>query len=144
MVSQRALRSAQRGAVVIEFALVFVLFFVVMYGIVAYGVIFAVKHSLVQAANEGARAAVRDVGGVTARVELARTVAAENLAWLGDKAPEPQVSAALCAATPYVCLKVELAYDYATNPLVPALPALGVALPERLTGQAMVQLDAVY
>jgi len=144
MLSQGAARGSQRGAVVIEFALVFVLFFVVMYGIVAYGVIFAVKHSLVQAANEGARAAVRDVGGVAARVELARAVATENLAWLGDRAPEPQVSAELCAATPYVCLTVELSYDYAANPLVPALPALGVALPDRLAGRAMVQLDAVY
>lgn len=134
----------QAGAVVIEFALVFVLFFLVMYGVVAYGVIFAVKHSLVQAANEGARAAVRDVGGVAERVELARLVAGESVAWLGDRAPEPQVSAQACAATPYVCVKVELVYDYAGNPLVPALPALGVALPARLAGEATVQLDAVY
>lgn len=141
---EKSVRTAQRGAVVIEFALVFVLFFMVMYGIVAYGVVFAVEHSLIQAANEGARAAVRDVGGVSARAELARTVAAENIAWLGDRAPEPQVDAELCTATPYVCLSVELAYDYAAKPLVPPLPLLGVVLPEKLAGRATVQLDAVY
>jgi len=134
----------QRGAVVIEFALVFVLFFLLMYGIVAYGMVFAIKHSLVQAANEGARAAVRDVGGLPARIELARAVATESIAWLGDRAPEPQVSAEDCATTPYVCLSVTLVYDYAGSPLVPALPALGVVLPDNLTGQATVQLDAVY
>lgn len=140
----RSAKRVQGGAVVIEFALVFVLFFMVMYGIVAYGMIFALKHSLIQAANEGARAAVKDVGGVTQRLALARTVAAENIAWLGDRAPEPKVTAENCATTPYVCVKVELVYDYARNPLVPALPALGIVLPESLQGQASVQLDAVY
>lgn len=137
-------RRSQDGAVVIEFALVFVLFFLVMYGIVAYGMIFAVKHSLIQAANEGARAAVKDVGGVAQRVALARTVASESVAWLGERAPQPQVSAAVCATTSYMCVKVELTYDYARNPLIPALPALGVILPATLSGQATVQLDAVY
>lgn len=129
---------------VIEFALVFVLFFLVMYGIVAYGMIFAIKHSLLQAANEGARAAVKDVGGIAQRVALARSVAGESVAWLGARAPQPQVSAAACATTPYMCVKVELTYDYARNPLIPALPALGVILPATLSGQATVQLDAVY
>lgn len=136
--------SRQRGAAVVEFALVFVLFFLLMYGIVAYGVVFAMKHSLLQAANEGARAAVRDVGGLPERVALARAVAAESVAWLGDRAPAPEVSAEDCQATPYICLNVTLTYDYAGNPMVPSLPALGIVLPERLTGQATVQLDAVY
>lgn len=134
----------ERGAVVIEFALVFVLFFLVMYGIVAYGMVFAVKHSLVQAANEGARAAVRDVGGLTERAELARAVASESIVWLGARAPAPEVQTEECAATPYVCLTVRLDYDYQSNPLVPALPALGVVLPDNLSGRATVQLDAVY
>lgn len=135
-------RRSERGAVVIEFALVFVLFFMVMYGITAYGVIFAIKHSLTQAANEGARAAVKDVGGLQARIDLAGTVAAESVAWLGDKAPVPVVAEVPCTA-PFVCVEVSLVYDYAANPLVPALPALGVVLPDSLTGQATVQLDAV-
>lgn len=134
----------ERGAVVIEFALVFVMFFMVMYGIVAYGVIFAIKHTLTQAANEGARAAVKDVGGLPERIALAGTVAAESMAWLGERAPAPVVTAEPCAATPFVCVRVSLTYDYASSPLVPALPALGIALPASLVGQATVQLDAVY
>lgn len=134
----------QRGAVAIEFALVFVLFFMVMYGIVAYGMVFAVQHSLTQAASEGARAAVRDVGGLPERMALAKSTSATAIAWLGGRAPVPQVTSAACAATPYVCVKVMLVYDYLNNPLVPALPGLGVALPASLTAQATVQLDAVY
>ncbi|WP_043421284.1 TadE/TadG family type IV pilus assembly protein [Azonexus hydrophilus] len=134
----------QGGAVVIEFALVFVLFFMLMYAMVAYGLVFAIKHSLVQSANEGARAAVRDVGGLPERMALAETVAAESLAWLGARAPAPQVTAAACTGTPYMCVDVLISYDYAANPLVPGLPAMGIVLPERLEGRAKVQLDAVY
>ena len=76
-------RRQQQGAVVIEFALVFVLFFMLLYGIVAYGMIFSMKHSLLQATNEGARAAVRDVGGLPERMTLAGVVAGESVAWLG-------------------------------------------------------------
>ncbi|UCV15568.1 TadE/TadG family type IV pilus assembly protein [Quatrionicoccus australiensis] len=136
--------AGQRGAVAIEFALVFVLFFMVMYGIVAYGMVFAVQHSLTQAASEGARAAVRDVGGLPERMALAKATSATAIAWLGGRAPVPQITSTPCAATPFVCVKVLLVYDYLNNPLVPALPGLGVALPARLTAQATVQLDAVY
>lgn len=136
--------AGQRGAVAIEFALVFVLFFMVMYGIVAYGMVFAVHHTLTQAASEGARAAVRDVGGLPERIALAKTTSATAIAWLGGRAPVPQVTSAPCAATPFVCVKVLLVYDYLNNPLVPALPGLGITLPARLTAQATVQLDAVY
>lgn len=136
-------RKSERGAVVIEFALVFVLFFMVMYGITAYGIIFAIKHSLTQAANEGARAAVQDVGGLPERLELASTVAAQSVAWLGANAPVPVVTVVQPCTAPFVCVEVSLVYDYAANPLVPALPALGVVLPDSLTGQATVQLDAV-
>lgn len=134
----------ERGAAAIEFALVFVLFFMIMYGIVAYGVVFAVKHSLTQAVNEGARAAVKDVaGGLPAREEMARATAANAIAWLGARAPEPVITSAACVNTLFVCVKVELVYDYATNPIVPPLPGMGIVLPSRLASQATVQLDAV-
>ncbi|MFA5625886.1 MAG: TadE/TadG family type IV pilus assembly protein [Thiohalomonadaceae bacterium] len=131
----RKTQKAQRGAVVIEFALVFVLFFLVMYGIVAYGVIFAVKHSLVQAANEGARAAVRDVND---RAGAAEAVARDSLSWLGNRAPSPVVTAGNCT---YPCLEVMVVYDYASNPIVPALPGLGIILPDQLVGRATVMLE---
>lgn len=137
-------RKQQTGAVVIEFALVFVLFFMLMYAMVAYGLAFAVKHSLVQSANEGARAAVRDVGGLPERIALAKTVTGESLLWLGARAPVPEVTAAACSGTPYMCVDVRVRYDYKANPLVPGLPAMGIVLPDHLEGRAKVQLDAVY
>ncbi len=136
-------RGRQHGAAAVEFALVFGMFFVVMYGIVAYGVVFAVKHSMTQAANEGARAAVKDVGdgSIGARTALAKTVATNAIAWLGARAPVPEVTSGACSGTPYTCVTVTLTYNYAANPIVPPLPGLGVVLPATLKAQATVEVD---
>jgi len=135
--------AAESGAVAIEFAMVFVIFFMVMYGVVAYGIVFAVEHSLTHAVNEGARAAVADVGGLAERKTLAQSTASTAIAWMGKRAPVPQVTSVPCSATKFVCVKVALVYDYAANPIVPPLPGLGIALPATLSAQATVQLDAV-
>ncbi|MDD4881305.1 MAG: pilus assembly protein, partial [Gallionellaceae bacterium] len=121
----------QRGAAAVEFALVFILFFMVMYGAIAYGVVFAIKHSMTQAASEGARAALQDVtGGMPAREALALATAANALNWLGTNAPTPVVSLDCTPTEPrFTCLKVAITYDYAANPIIPPLPGLGVVLP---------------
>ena len=51
----------QHGATAVEFALVFPLFFLIMYAIVTYGLIFAVQQGLTLAATEGARTALNYV-----------------------------------------------------------------------------------
>lgn len=134
--------SRQRGAAAIEFALVFVLFFMVLYGAIAYGMVFAVKHSITQAASEGARAALQDVtGGLPARLAVAQTTAANAISWLGTLAPTPVVDTDCVATTASLtCLKVTITYDYAANPIIPAIPGLGIALPDNLVAQAIVQL----
>lgn len=139
-----AKKRRQTGAAAIEFALVFVIFFMVFYGIVVYGMVFAIRHSMMQAANEGTRAAVQDVGGLSARIDLATATASEALAWMGDNAPTPVVDSAPCSSTPYTCFKVSLVYDYAANPIVPPLPALGIIVPDTLTVEATVQLNPIY
>lgn len=48
----------QRGATAIEFAILFPMFFLILYGIITYGMIFAAQQSLTLAATEGARAAL--------------------------------------------------------------------------------------
>lgn len=130
----------QRGAVAIEFALVFVLFFMVLYGAIAYGMVFAIRHSLTQAAAEGTRAAVKDVGSVEERAALAATTAANAVSWLGALAPTPVVTSGPCPTTAYQCIQVSFTYDYAANPIVPAIPALGIILPDTIQSQATVQL----
>jgi len=53
--------SRERGATAVEFALVFPLFFLILYAIVTFGLIFAVQQSLTLAATEGARSALNYV-----------------------------------------------------------------------------------
>lgn len=134
--------SRQRGAAAVEFALVFVMFFMVMYGAIAYGVVFAIKHSMTQAASEGARAALQDVtGGMPAREALALATAANALSWLGTNAPTPVVSLDCTPTEPsFTCLKVAITYDYSANPIIPPLPGLGIVLPASLKAQAIVQI----
>lgn len=137
----------ERGAAAVEFALVFIVFFMVLYGIISYGIIFAIRHSLTQAANEGARAAVRDVGGLVDRMLLAQATAANAVSWLGVRAPVPEVTEVTspsCPGRPFTCVKVALIYDYAANPIVPPMPGLGLTLPGRIAAQATVQLAAIY
>lgn len=83
----------QRGAAALEFGLLFLLFFAVLYGIIGYAFMLLVQQGLTQAAAEGARAAVRldpmrfaTVAAYQSAAEaLARDATVNALNWL----PEP-------------------------------------------------------
>jgi len=129
-----------RGAVAVEFALVFVLFFSLFYAIVAYGLVLAIQQSLTLAAEEGARAAVKDAPSAAARVANADAMAKSVLGWLPVDAITVSSAAAPCAADPATpCVTVAVSYNYAGHPIVPALPLLGVAIPATLSATATVQ-----
>lgn len=137
----------QRGTAAVEFALVFPLFFVVLYGIVTFSLIFVAQQNLTLAAEEGARAALNyqqasSVGAaLTARAKAACSAATNMIATM--------VSSATCVATPATCnynaamdcMNVTLTYDYASNPLIPGLPLMNVVMPASLVSSAMVQLN---
>ena len=53
-------RRSQKGAVAIEFALVFIIFFAVFYGLVSYGLPFVMMQSFNQATAEAVRRSVLD------------------------------------------------------------------------------------
>src|SRR5438132_6257497 len=59
----RRLRDRDRGAVLVEFSLVFILFAFICYALVAFGLALNLKSNLTHAASEGARAAVGAGGG---------------------------------------------------------------------------------
>lgn len=92
----------QRGAHAMEYALVFPVFFALLYGTILYGMVFTTRLSLQHASEEGARAALRyqtPAAGFTQlqlRIAEATRIAATQTAWLnGFQAPQ------ICA---YVCL----------------------------------------
>lgn len=71
----------QDGAVLVEFAIVFVLFVTLLGGLIQYGAIFAVQQSLSHAAAEATRAAVDVVDDTEAKTR-ALDVVEDQLEWL--------------------------------------------------------------
>ncbi|RDU97366.1 TadE/TadG family type IV pilus assembly protein [Trinickia dinghuensis] len=140
-------RARSAGNAAVEFALVFPLLFLVLYGIVTYSVLFVAQQSLTLAAEEGARAALNYqsaasvAGALSARSSNACNVANQSAGWLGAYA-QCAAQAQNCSYDGAMsCVQVTLTYDYAAHPIVPTLPLLSLALPQTLSSVATVQLD---
>lgn len=84
----------QSGAAAVEFALVFPLLFLLIYGMLVYSYLFVLQQSLVFAAQEAAEAVVQldpETGTDTQRTQRAQQMAVRILSWL----PESQRSRVL-------------------------------------------------
>ncbi len=136
-----------RGTAGVEFAMVFPLFFVMLYGIVTYTLIFVAQQNLTLAAEEGARSALNYKSATTPAAALAaRTSAACSTA---QGLVATLMSSAKCVSTSNPCsydgtmdcVIVTLTYDYKNGPLVPTLPLTNFALPASLVSSATVQLN---
>ncbi|QGZ61698.1 TadE family protein [Paraburkholderia acidisoli] len=151
-------RRRQRGNAAIEFALVFPVFFLILYAIVTYSMVFLVQQSLTAAAGEGARAALAyrsntdPLAALNDRASQACLRALAVVSWLpgagsatgGPTSCTPAVNMAPAGCTNNAsmdCIQITLSYAYANKPLVPTLPLLDIAIPPSLTGQATVQID---
>ncbi|PMS38087.1 TadE-like protein [Trinickia symbiotica] len=138
---------AARGSAVVEFALIFPLLFAMLYGLVTYSVILVAQQNLTLAAEEGARAALNyqnasDAGAaLTARGQNACKVAKNVAAWVAANATCSTQASACSYDSSMDCIEVTLSYDYVNHPLVPTLPLLELAVPQKLTSVATVQID---
>jgi Flp pilus assembly protein TadG len=155
-------RRRERGASAIEFAIVFPLFFGLIYIMVSYGLLFTLQHSITEAAKESARATVAcdptlaqtDQDAYDACVtNRARATAAAALDWLPTElrnrilgASNDQVQVTFetdAVAGKTVEVLVELP-DYAADPILPTLSLWPLGeippLPDRLAGRAVVLL----
>lgn len=144
----------QRGAVLVEFSLVVVLLFVLLYALVAYGLMLALKQSVTNAASEGARAAIG------ADLQASYDASRDSLEWLGSKCCSsdgsftPQTAGAplainparaFCSSTATTpgdpeCVTVSVSYDYAGSPLLPPLPGWGLVFPDTIHTTGVIQL----
>jgi Flp pilus assembly protein TadG len=151
-------RAAERGAVAIEFALVFPLFILLLYGLVTYGLIFGLQHAMTAAAGNGARAAIAcdptDPGGhVECVVERARSAVSASLEWMPGTTRERLLGSdnsrveveVQSDATAGAVVRVRIRYpDYRSHPLAPvlSLPGIGAVppVPDRLSASAVALL----
>lgn len=74
-VAAARLARGERGAAIVEMALVLPLFLALLMGVLVYGQYFMLAHSVQQAANDGARAAIVGLDAADRRGVAARAVA---------------------------------------------------------------------
>lgn len=152
-------RRHQRGAAAIEFALLFMIFFVVFYALVSYALPITMLQAFHHAAAAGARAAVAvdqtafpsNGGAYATAVEgAARAAVVPLLGWLPNRARNEVLSdvnraGAITFVPGTGRITVRVRYpNYHNNPLMPILilPGFGEVqrLPQHLVGEASLQL----
>lgn len=154
---------AQRGIYALEYAFVFPLVFVVLYAILSYGILFAVRLGMQNAAEEGARAALRyqTVNAAICADQLAcRKLAAANAAksginWLSAATVDAKVclvdtddsctSGAIPSCGSSLATRCQMIvtvnYDHEAHPLAPSLPGFGFLMPSKLQGRASMLMS---
>jgi hypothetical protein len=135
----------QRGVAAVEFALVFPVFFLLVYGMITYGIIFIAQQSMTLAVQEGGRAALRystDPGLAACDAVNVQT------SWLGANLLNCGTSKPVPIPCPYPapsqCMRVTVTYPYKTKPLVPIIPLFGLLVPDQLQASAIVQLEPTF
>lgn len=147
----------QRGVAAIEFALVFAVLFLVLYGIASFGSVLYIQQVVSRAAEDGARAIpllpsstsfgatekarIKDVvyDSLAAALIVPNTAAGNPRQWIVDKV---EVNPATEGTGPTKTGVVTVIYPYGANQLLPSirLPGISVLMPDRLTGRATVAL----
>ncbi|POA20042.1 pilus assembly protein TadE [Pseudomonas sp. FW300-N1A1] len=144
-----SLRKQQKGAVAIEFALVFVIFFAVFYGLVAYSLPLLLMQSFNKATAEAVRRAVAVDPATsdypTALQNQANAVLTQQLAWIPEQfALKVGVDTSSVYDTTSSTLTVTVAYPSAklsqVFPLL-VLPGIGTvpSLPTTLSATSSLQ-----
>ena len=135
--SSRARLRQEDGAVIVEFAAIFVVFAMLLWGLISYGVVFAAQQSLTHAASEAARSTVGIPDPTEAELRAVQMLD-EELTWLEDGLDEREATVAPCENDDTRdCMTVVVTYDWDNHPIVPSI--LDVATPDTLTGRAVVQ-----
>jgi Flp pilus assembly protein TadG len=150
-------RRTQRGVYAIEYAMAFLLFFGLVYSIVCYSVVFTFRFGLQNAAEDGARAALRHQTSLAARQLKAQQVAEErSLGWKPAAAVLTIPLPSVCQTDTGNCLQPAGTLPCDTtwaqrchvsvtvrlsdlHRVLPPFPAF--ALPDELVGEAHVLLD---
>ena len=143
----------------IEFALVFILFAFICYALVVFGLALNLKSNLTHAASEGARAAVGAGGGCDpladdgGRCQQAKEDAARDraVAALSGQTQLVQDNAHVtenigdCDSTldpgGAQCMTVTIDYPLRDHPIVPLAPGLGIVVPDTLHTASVVQVS---
>jgi Flp pilus assembly protein TadG len=142
--SWRRFRRDESGAALLEFSLVFGLFVFILYGLIAFGMILALKQSVTNAATEAARSAV-GISSDADAIAKATTTAKNRLDWLSSSqkaALQVTPTVATCAGGSGKCITVVVKYPYKGHELVPPAPGLGLVTPNTISTTSTVQITS--
>lgn len=125
-----------RGAVIVEFAAVFVVFMTLLAGLITFGMAFAVKQSVEHGTSEAARAVVgmRDSDDARDRMEV---VLNDQLGWLGGLGGDARIESVRWDACGGECLEVATVYDGGLLRLMP----FRFAAPDQVGASATIRHD---
>lgn len=134
-----------------EFALIFPVFLLLVYGGLSYGLAMSTKGQITEAAAEGARAAVgaQPINGnyCTGYATAAMNQAQNSLSAMGGASqwasiPTPTVSSTNCSSfTTGVTITVSISYPYSAHPTIPNAPGLGLVLPPMINSTYVVEVS---
>jgi Flp pilus assembly protein TadG len=139
-----------RGAALVEFALVSLLFIFFIYAVAVFGILLSTKNGVTHAAAEGARSAlsVPDQPSATLdarRIAQATTTVADSLSHLGSNYDPADTVASIAGCTspadPVKCITVTITYPWDDRPLVPQAPFIKAITPETIHATAVVRLN---
>ncbi|WP_395350194.1 TadE/TadG family type IV pilus assembly protein [Variovorax sp. UC122_21] len=146
----------QRGVYAIEFAFVFLIFFAVLYGIVSYGMLLTFRMGLQNAAEDGARAALRYKPTSPERAVAAVQVATQRSLWMPAAVKPLEVTAqcsvaggeagpcntSTCTSNASWDQRCRIVVTVIARGMGSVLPPLfSVVLPSQIAGQASMLLD---
>ena len=133
-------RREQRGAVLVEFALVVTFLCLIVFGIITFGILLGYRQNLTQAATEAARAASvqRDPAEQEKAALAAATSALDELDHRCGSTPQAGISCTVSALfacpddTTLACRTVTVTLDNDLHAVVPKIPLLSAFIPHQL------------
>ncbi|HEX9682170.1 MAG TPA: TadE family protein [Acidimicrobiales bacterium] len=160
---------AERGAALVELSIVATLLFLLVFGLIAWGLILGFKQTTEEAAGEGARAALVEYNNSFDMTQARAAGRAQALTAMASWEPTcdtgdgdgdgfgchaythdcsidvndvviPAQVAGLDTAAKPDCVTVVVKHDYANHPFLPEIPLLSGLLPSAITSAATVQV----
>lgn len=146
--------SGDEGAAIVEFALVSVLLFSLVFGIISFGVLLSFRQDLTRAAAEGARAGAVAVPATDA-LSRARTATDEAVVAAGETCGRNGMTCDVAVRDcndPAVgnngnqpadpdCVFVELTFDNDHHPKLPEVPLISAFLPDTIEARSVARTN---
>lgn len=150
----------QRGVAAIEFAMVFVILFSVLYALATFGAVFYMQQSITRASEEGARTVGLLTPAPTAGDQRVKDAVYDSLAnsivvpasantsiaarrsWIIANVPVDVARSTPSSPGAYIRYVVTVRYPYSANQLLPTIPLVEQWMPDQLQSRTTAALQA--